>query len=156
MHQNISISLFPTPFDHFHFSSNIMKAAPFVVVVELPYNVHPFHAKCCRGENLMWWDIFIGFSKLRSTKVERFLCCCKIPIVSFSCGFAKISGPGGSFVKRVTNFLNFVDWIWTLNRPFYLLWLKSERNILIIQSFSNRSFFFFSRTFWRFLAEDKL
>ena len=49
-----------------------MKASPFVVVVELPYNVHPFHAKCCRGENLMWWDIFIGFSKLCFTKVDPY------------------------------------------------------------------------------------
>ena len=43
---------------------------PFVVVE--PYNVHPFHAKCCRGENLMWWDIFIGFSKLCFTKVDPY------------------------------------------------------------------------------------
>ena len=46
------------------------KQPPFVVFE--PYNVHPFHAKCCRGENLMWWDIFIGFSKLCFTKVDIF------------------------------------------------------------------------------------
>ena len=38
---------------------------PFVA--SEPHNVHPFHAKRCRGENLMWWDIFIGFSKLWPT-----------------------------------------------------------------------------------------
>ena len=110
----------------------------------------------------MWWDIFIGFSKLCFTKVDIFLhnsifsnpsaaidhffmlASCLLTFIKAILNAVpniqllsqNISAPWAEVLWRVTNFLNFVDWIWALNRPFYKLWLKSERNILIIHPFS--------------------